>query len=209
MKDWWQWLLVGLVVGAVSTWFGAQTALTHEERVWLDGRDTTLARLAADSGALVAAVVARQQADSSRRAAESRAARAEGEDRLLAKQAAVTRAQLATATTARDSLDLTLILISQQTVQLAKKDAANASLHEALAAASARATADSVALGIVTGERNALKVLVETAPVGKKSPKLFGVLPMPEVIVGYGVTVNGDGARTGVQVTAGYRVLGR
>ena len=201
MKDWWKWALAGAIAGGLLTGLLIERVFTQREQDWLADRDSVTALHVADSIALVATLAAQAEAQRRLDAALAEAARLEREGDVLAGQVAGAKAQLAAAATLRDSMAAALVVIADQDAVIEKRDSTISSLHTAIAAAAERKTADSVALGLVTRDRDRLLVLVGTAPVGRPKPRLLGILPMPKFVVGGGLV--GDKDRIGLGLFAG------
>lgn len=201
MKDWWKWVLAGAVLGSLLTGFLVDRAFTKRERSWLTARDSAQALHVADSIALAATLAAQAEAQRQRDSALAEADRLEREGDVLAGRVRDAKAQLTRAATVRDSLDIAVVIIEDHDSTISKRDSALTSLHQAIAATARQAHADSLALGIVTRDRDRLQHLVDTAPVGKPKPKLLGFLPMPKFVVGGGVV--GDKGHIGLGFFAG------
>lgn len=201
MKDWWKWLVAGLVLGGLLTGFVIDWSYSRRERRWLEDWEAMRVQLAADSAAFQLAAQERLRADSARRADSLRAAAAEAHDQLMADSVAQARRQLAAARTAGDSLKAALKVIANQDHQLADKDDQIWAKDAMLASARLSAHADSLELATTRAERDRLKRLVDTAPVGTPKPKLLGFLPMPRFVVGGGVV--GDKEHVGLGFFAG------
>lgn len=201
MKDWWKWVLAGAIAGSLLTGLLVERVFTQRERDWLADRDSVTALHVADSIALVATLAAQGEAQRRTDSALAEAARLEREGDVLAGQVAGAKAQLAAAATLRDSMTAALVVIDRQDSVAGKRDSTITELRTAIAAAAERKTADSVALGIVTRDRDRLLVVVGSAPVGKPKSRLLGILPMPKFVVGGGVI--GDKDRLGLGFFAG------
>lgn len=201
MKDGWKWLVIGLLLGALATWFGAREALTKEQKDWLARREVVLAQLEEDAGTLAAARAARLAADSARRADSVRAATAEAHDRVMGDSVVQAKRQLAAARNAQDSIAALQRIVARQDTQLVDKDERITRKDAMLAAGRLRAQEDSIDLAKAQRQIQDLRDLVKEAPVGKTPPKLLGFLPRPRFVVGGGVI--GDKQHVGLGFFAG------
>ena len=204
MKDWWKWLLTGAVVGSLLTGLFLERRFTKQEAAWISAREAAARQHASDSIAMAAVLIMQAAAERERDVALAEAARLTRQGDSLAGRVRDARAQLAAAATVRDSLDLAVVVIGRQDTLIGNRDSTITSLQAAIAAAAQRAHADSLALGLVTGDRDRLQHLVDTAPVGRPQPRLLGLLPMPRFVVGGGVV--GDRSHVGLGLFAGLAV---
>jgi hypothetical protein len=80
--------------------------------------------------------------------------------------------------------------------------------HAELVARAHLMALDSAAIRDLRADRERLRALVDSAPVGRPGCRLLGLIPCPVVTAGYGATLAGT-VHAGPSVTVGWTVLGR
>jgi len=204
--DWLKWLGGGLLLGGLLTYSLAARHLDAIEVAWLERREAVRAQLAAQADSIAAARAAEARADSVAQAAEAARLQERARNVRLAAKVASAQEALGAAQTEGDSLVAALGVIEAQAGQIGGLQRELGAVGQELAAVRARELAVRARLGLVEEQRDSLLVLVQTAPVGKKPPKLLGFIPMPEVVVGPGCAVASSGS-CGLAVVAGYKVF--
>lgn len=191
-------LVVGLLVGALTTWLLSANQITQEEQDWLAQRTVVAMQRRADSVAVAQIRAAKAEAEAKAAAALDEANR----QRHLRQQAeadvASARGALAGARDLRDSMTAALRVIASQDVALARAKDEAAGLRVTIAEQAVSQQQAAAELAAVTTERDRLQHLVDAAPVGKHPPKLFGVIPMPKCGPGAGAVVAGGRVEVGL-----------